>query len=117
MMRPTHLDAEVASIDIVAEKEIASFCWVAADLEQLHEIKVLTMHITTDSNRGIHFQEIGFALQNFGPLLYDEQSLLFGEATLAIEMLLEELEVWLVAMMGGSELVMGGWMNGRSLNI
>ena len=99
-MRRTHLDAEVASINIIAEKEVASFSRVAADLKQLHKIEVLAMHITANGDWGVHFQEIGLALQDFCSLLDDKQSLFFGEAAFAIEVLLEELEVWLVAIVG-----------------
>jgi len=31
--RPTHLDAEVASVDVVSEEEVAGVGWFAADLE------------------------------------------------------------------------------------
>lgn len=58
------------------------------------------MHITTNGDWGVHFQEIGLALQDLCALLDNEQGLLFGEATLAIEMLLEELQIWLVAIVG-----------------
>jgi hypothetical protein len=33
-----HLDAEVASIDVVSEEEVAGIGWFATDFEQLHEI-------------------------------------------------------------------------------
>lgn len=75
------------------------------------------MHIATNGDWCVHFQQIGLVLQNLGPLLDDEQGLLLGEATFAIEMLFEKLEVWLVAIMGGSKLIVGGRMEGGSLHL
>jgi hypothetical protein len=37
----TNLYAEVASIHIVAEEEIAGVSWAATNLEQLHEVELL----------------------------------------------------------------------------
>jgi hypothetical protein len=36
----THLDAEVASIDVVSEEEVAGLGGFASDFEELHEIKL-----------------------------------------------------------------------------
>lgn len=36
----THLDAEVASVDIVSEEEITGLGWFATDFKEFHEIKL-----------------------------------------------------------------------------
>jgi len=38
--RETHLDAEVTSVDIVSEEEIAGLGGLASDFEEFHEIKL-----------------------------------------------------------------------------
>jgi hypothetical protein len=35
-----HLDAEVASVDIVSEEEVAGLGWFPTDFEEFHEIKL-----------------------------------------------------------------------------
>jgi hypothetical protein len=66
-----YLDAEVATIYVVAQEEVARLCRVAADFEQLHEIVVLAVDITTDGDGRIHLQQIRFCLQDLGALLDD----------------------------------------------
>lgn len=102
----TYLDAEVASVDIIAEEEVSSIGRVTADLEKLHEIEILAVHVAADGDWGIHFQEIGFTFQYLGTLFDDVECLLFGKPALAAEVLFEELQVWLGAIMGREELVL-----------
>lgn len=63
------LDAEIASIDVVSQEKVASLCRVSSDLEQLHQIVVLAVNITTNSDGGIHLQQIGLSSENLGPLV------------------------------------------------
>lgn len=51
----TYFNAEVATIDIVAKKKISRICWIATNLEKLHQIKILAMHIATNSDGCVHF--------------------------------------------------------------
>lgn len=116
-MGRTHFDAEVASIDVIAEEEIASLGRVTANLEQLHEIKVLAMHIPANGDWRVHFEKIGLTFQDLGALFDDVKRLIFGKTTLAVEVLFQELEVGFAAIMGREELILGGRMKGGRLDI
>lgn len=43
----THLNAEVTSVNIITEEEVARVVWRPSHLEKLHEVKELPMDITT----------------------------------------------------------------------
>ena len=43
-----HFAGKVATINVVAQKEIACRCWIAAHFEQFHQVKVLAMHISAN---------------------------------------------------------------------
>lgn len=64
----THLDTEIATIDIIAEKEISRIGRIAADLEKLHKIKVLAMNVAAYGDGSIHFEQIRLCPQHAGPL-------------------------------------------------
>lgn len=57
------LDAEVATVDVVAQEEVSRLGRVAPDLEELHEIVVLAVHVTADGYGGVHLQEVGLGTQ------------------------------------------------------
>lgn len=42
-----YLDGEVSSIDIVSQEKVSGVCRVASNLEQLHQIVVLSVNIST----------------------------------------------------------------------
>lgn len=75
------------------------------------------MDITADRDRGIHLQQVGLALEHLCPHLYNPQRLLFGQSTLAIKVLFEELEVGLAAITWRTELIFCGWVESRRLDI
>jgi hypothetical protein len=111
------LYAEVASIDIVTEEEVSGLSGVTSNFKQLHQIVVLAMNVTTDSNGGVHLQEVGLGAQKFGTLPDNPKSLLFGKTTLAIEMLLKKLKVGLGMGVIFEELLVGRLVHGRCLDI
>lgn len=113
----TNLDAEVATVDIVAKEEIAGLRWVTTNFEELHEIVVLAVYITADSNRCIHLQQVGFRLEDFGTLVDDPERLLLGQATLPVEVLLQKLQIWLGGVVRRPELLHGGGLEGGGLDI
>lgn len=41
-------DGEAASVDVIAEEEIGSILWIAANLEELHEVVVLSVDVTAN---------------------------------------------------------------------
>jgi hypothetical protein len=43
--------------------------------------------------------------------------LFFGQATFAVKMLLQELEVRLGAILGGEKLILRGWVEGGRLDV
>ena len=69
--RMSYLNTEVTPIHVIAQEEIARLRRVATDFKQLHEIVVLTMNITAYSDGCIHFQKVGFRLQDLCAFPYD----------------------------------------------
>lgn len=55
-------DAEVSTIHVVSQEQIARLRWVATNFEQLHEIVVLSVNITAHGYGRIHFQQVGLRL-------------------------------------------------------
>jgi hypothetical protein len=90
-----YFDAEITSIDVVTEEQIPRLGGITTHLEQLHQVKVLSVHITTDRNGGVHFEHIWFGGQNLCTLADDPKGLLFGKAAFATKMLFEEMYVGL----------------------
>lgn len=86
-------DAEIASVDVVAQEQIPGLGWVTAHLEQLHEIVVLAVHVAADGDGSIHLEEIRLLAQQVGARLDDPEGLLVGQPTLAVEVLLQEGDV------------------------
>lgn len=91
----TDLDAEIASVHIITQEQVSSFRGIPTDFEKLHEIKVLAVNISADSDGRIHFQQIWFSLENFCTFVDDPEGLLLGQAAFSAEMLLEECEIGL----------------------
>lgn len=54
------LDGKVATVNVITEEEVARLGRVAADLEQLHQVVVLSVDVTADSDRGVHLEQVGF---------------------------------------------------------
>lgn len=69
--RRTNLNTEIASINIVAQEKVSSLGGISAYFEQLHEIIVLPMNISTYCNGRVHLQEVGFSLQDLSTLSED----------------------------------------------
>lgn len=65
------------------------------------------MDITTYSYGSVHLQQIGFALQNFRPQVYNPQRLFLGQSAFAIKVLLEKLEIRFVAIIWREKLFFG----------
>jgi hypothetical protein len=57
------------------------------------------MDITTHSDWCVHFQQVGLCLQDLCALPDDPQSLLFRQASFAVEVLLQELDIGLGAIL------------------
>jgi len=111
-------DAEVAAVDVVAQEEIPRLGRVAADLEQLHQVVVLAVHVTAHCDGGIHLEQVGLLAQQFGTLADDPERLLLGQAALAVEVLLEELDVGeRLCLRVLPELLVGRLVHGRCLYV
>jgi hypothetical protein len=52
-------DGKVASVDIIAQEQVASRGWIAAHLEKLQKIIVLSMNIATDCHRTFNTEQGG----------------------------------------------------------
>lgn len=75
------------------------------------------MDITTDSDRCVHLQEVRLCPEDLSASGKDEKSLLLGETTLAVEVLLEEGKVGFCRIIGIVELVIAGLVKCRRLYI
>lgn len=75
------------------------------------------MHITAYSDGRVHFEQVGLSTQNFASLPDDPQRLLLGQATFAVEMLLEKVDVGLLAGLVLEELLIGRGRSGGCLDI
>lgn len=113
----THLNTEISSVHIISQEEVSSVFGIASDFEELHQIEVLPMNITADRDGRIHLQQIRLALEHFCAHLYDPQRLFFGQSTLSIEVLFQELEVGLAAVIWRTELFLCGWTESRRLDV
>jgi len=111
------LYAEITSVDVVTKEEISGLGGVATNFEKLHEIVVLSVDITTNGDGSVHLQEVGLGAQKLSTLPENPKSLLLGETTFAVEMLLEELKVGLGLSLILEELFVGRLVHGRSLDI
>ena len=81
-------DTEVSSINVVSEKKISRLSGVATNFKQLHQIVILAVNITTNCDRCIHLQKIGFLLQHLCSFLDNVQGLFFRETSFSVEVLL-----------------------------
>lgn len=75
------------------------------------------MDITADSDRCVHLQEVRLCSEDLSASGKDEKSLLLGETTLAVEVLLEEGKVGFCRIIGVVELVIAGLVECRCLHI
>lgn len=60
----TNLDTEIPSIDVITQEQIPRLDGVTPHLEELHQIIILPMDITTHGDGRIHFQQIRLRFQN-----------------------------------------------------
>lgn len=111
------LYAEITSVDVVTKEEISGLGGVTTNFEELHEIVVLSVNVTTDGDGSVHLEKVGLGAQKLGTLLKNPKSLLLGKTTFAVEMLLEELKVGLGMGFILEELLVGRLVHGRSLYI
>src|SRR4051794_13494392 len=91
LVMAAYLNAEIASVDIITEEEISRLGRIAADLEELHKIIVLSMDVATNSDGSIHLQQVRFGLQDLGAALEDPQRLVLCKSAFAVKMLLQKL--------------------------
>lgn len=111
------LDGEIATIDVIAKEEIPCLGRVTSNLEQLHQIVVLAVDITANGDGRIHLKEVGLCSQKFRTLLDNPYRLLLGESALAVEVLLEKVDVGLFLGIIFKKLLIGRLEHGRRLDI
>lgn len=66
------LNTEVASIDVISQEKVSRIRRITANFEQLHQVEVLTVNVTTDCNRRIHLEQVWLFPENFGTLIDNE---------------------------------------------
>jgi len=113
---PPYLYAEISSIDVIPQEKIPRLGWITTDLKKLHQVEILAMHITTHCDWRIHLQQVRLALQDLCAHVDDEQSLLLCQPTLALEVLFQERQIWLVVVVWGEELFVCGRIEGGRLH-
>lgn len=82
------LNTEISSINVISKEQVSCLGWVATNFEELHQIVVLAVNISADSDWRIHLQEIGLLLQDLSTLLKNIQCLFLGQTSFTVEMLL-----------------------------
>jgi hypothetical protein len=110
------LNTEVSSVNVISQKQISCFRYISSDLEKLHEIVILTINVSIDSDWRVHLKKIGRLPQDFGALLNDEESLLLGESSFTVKALLQEGQIGLRWVCGILELLVCKRMHCRSLS-
>lgn len=110
-------DTEIATVDVVSQKEISGLSGVATDLEKFHKIVVLAVNITTNGDGGVHLQKIAFSTENLSSLAQNEQGLFFGQTSFAVKMLLEKVDVGHRLGVICVELLVGGLGHSWRLNV
>ena len=75
------------------------------------------MNISTDGDWRIHLEQVWLLGENLASLVDDVDGLLLGEASLAVEVLLQEGEIWLGWIDLGEELLVGWYAHGWCLDI
>ena len=65
----------VASIDIIAQKEIIRVRNIASNAEKLDQVMELAMHVSTNRNRCRYKLNVGLLCENLGCSLGDELDL------------------------------------------
>ena len=113
----TNLDAKVTPIHVISQEQISGLGRITSDLKKFHQVKVLTMDVATDGNRGVHLQQIRLCTEDFCASVDNPQRLIFSETALSIEMLFEELEVRFRGISRGKELLLRRRMKGWCLDI
>jgi hypothetical protein len=108
---------EVTSIDVVTKEEISGLGGVATNFEKFHKIVILSVDVTANCDRSIHLEKVGLSSQKLSTLLQNPKSLIIGKATLAVEVLLEKLEIGLGVSVIFEELLVGRLVHSRSLNV
>jgi len=71
ILHVTYLYTEITSIHIVAKEQVPCLRWITTDLKEFHEVKVLSMYVAADRDRGIHLKEIWLAFKDPGSGIYD----------------------------------------------
>ena len=114
---PTYLYTKVTTIDIISQEKVSSLLRISSDFKQLHEIIVLAVNVTADSDGRIHLEEIGLLSQYLGALVDNIQRLLLRQAAFAVKVLLQESKVRLLGVFGIIELLVRRLLECRCLYI
>ena len=112
-----YLDTEITSVHIIAQEKISRVLGVSSNLKELHQVVILSVHITAHRDRGVHFKQVGLGPEDLGGARKNKQGLLLSKATLAIKVLLQEGEVRLRPIVGVVELLVGGLVESGSLDV
>jgi hypothetical protein len=70
-MEPTYLNAEVTTVNVVTEEEVACLSRVTANFEQLHEVIVLSVDVSADGDGCVHLQQVWLLAENLRTFLDD----------------------------------------------
>lgn len=75
------------------------------------------MNIPTNRDGRIHLEKVRFSLENLGTFIDNPEGLFFSQPAFSAEVLLEECEVGLRSIGGTPELIVGGRLHCRGLDI
>jgi hypothetical protein len=87
------LDGKRSSVDIVSQKKVRCRGRVSTNLEELHEIIVLSMDVSANRHWRWNLKQVGLASKKISSIMNDSRRLVDGETPLFEKMILEELAI------------------------
>lgn len=106
------LNAEISSIYVVSQKQISCRLWASAFLEELHEVVILTVDVSTDCDGSVDVEDVRFRPEQRCCLVDDPKCMIVFYPTLSEEVVLQKGEVGFGAVWRGEELRIGGYVCG-----
>ncbi len=91
LLSDVYLYTKVASVDVVAEKEIARLGGRSAHLEQLHQVVELTVHVAAHGYGRLHVYHGLLLAEEVSTFVYDLERDGLLDAALLYEVLLEHV--------------------------
>jgi len=84
---------KVASVHVIAQKQVPGLARVTSNVQQLHQVKVLSMYVSANSNWGVNFQHVWFCAKHLSRRANEKQRVLVGYSAFVEKVLLQDFNV------------------------